>query len=41
MLDALIFGLRLFGPKEIAIYVVVIIALVAVGLYTRRGALGR
>ena len=41
MLDTLVFAFRVFGPKEIAVYVIVILALIAVGLYMRRGAVGR
>jgi hypothetical protein len=38
---SLVLGLHLFGPKEIIVYIVVILALVAIGLYTRRGATSR
>jgi hypothetical protein len=41
MTDAIILGLNLLGTKAIIVYLVVIVALVAVGLYTRRGAVGR
>lgn len=41
MTSTLIFGLNLLGTKEIIVYVVVIVAIIAVAMYTRRGAPGR
>lgn len=41
MLEQIVFALNLLGPKAIAAYIVVIIAIVAISLYTRRGAATR
>ncbi len=40
MLDTLVLGLNLFGTKAIIVYVVVIVAILAIVLYTRRGSAG-
>jgi hypothetical protein len=41
MHEALVFAFNPTGPKEIIVYIVVIVAIVAVALYTRRSAPGR
>ena len=38
---SLVLGLHLFGPKEIAVYVIVILAIIAFGIYSRRGPQSR
>ena len=38
---SLVLGLHLFGPKEIAVYVIVLLAIIAFAVYSRRGAAGR
>jgi hypothetical protein len=37
----LVLGLHLFGAKEIAVYVIVILAIIAFAVYSRRGTAGR
>lgn len=37
----ILLGLNPFGPKEIVVYVVVILAIIAVAVYSRRGTAGR
>ena len=41
MHPALVLGLNPFGPKEIAVYVIVLLAIIAFAVYSRRGAAGR
>lgn len=41
MYAGLILGLNLLGTKAIIVYIIVIVAIVAVALYTRRGTVGR
>lgn len=41
MISTQVFALNLLGTKEIIVYVVVIVAIIAIGLYMRRGAPGR
>lgn len=38
---SLILGLHLFGTKEIAVYVIVLLAIIALAVYSRRGAASR
>jgi hypothetical protein len=38
---SLILGLHLFGPKEIAVYVIVLLAIIAFAVYARRGTARR
>jgi len=38
MLEALVLAINPLGTKAIIVYIVVIVAIVAVALYTRRGA---
>ncbi len=37
MLDSIVLGIHLFGTKAIIAYIVIIIVLVAIALYMRRG----
>ena len=37
----IIFAFNVFGTKEIIVYIIVIVAIVAVALYMRRGAMSR
>jgi hypothetical protein len=37
MHTSLVLGLHLFGPKEIAVYVIVLLAIIALAVYSRRG----
>lgn len=41
MFDHAIFAFHVFGTKEIIVYIVAIVAIIAIALYTRRGATGR
>jgi hypothetical protein len=36
-MHTLVLGLHLFGAKEIAVYVIVILAIIAFAVYSRRG----
>ena len=38
---SLVLGFHLFGTKEIAVYVIVILAIIAFAVYSRRGTAGR
>jgi hypothetical protein len=40
-MHTLVLGLHLFGAKEIAVYVIVILAIIAFAVYSRRGTAGR
>lgn len=37
----IVFAFHVFGTKEIIVYIIVIVAIVAVALYMRRGAVSR
>ena len=41
MLANVVLGLNFFGTKAIIVYVVVIVAILAFGVYSRRGPAGR
>jgi hypothetical protein len=41
MHSALVLGLNPTGPKEIIVYVIVVLAIIAFAVYTRRGAARR
>ena len=41
MLANILLGLNIFGTKEIIVYIVVILVIVAVAVYSRRGTAGR
>jgi hypothetical protein len=40
-MHTLVLGLHLFGAKEIAVYVIVILAIIAFAVYSRRGTARR
>ena len=41
MAESLVLAFNVFGTKEIIVYIVVIVVIVGVAMYTRRGAAGR
>lgn len=41
MYEDIVFGFHVFGTKEIIVYIVVILAIIAVAFYMRRGAMSR
>jgi hypothetical protein len=41
MVESLVFALNFFGTKAIIAYIVVIVVIVGVAMYTRRGTAGR
>lgn len=41
MVESLVLGLNFLGTKAIIVYVVAIVAIVAISLYMRRGSMSR